>query len=177
MVERIILLVAAVLVAALFLFAAWNAPSDEADLENIQRGFEISTINSAPPADDWFREQVIESDKAVLVDFKADWCGPCRMLFPHLEDLQKKHSNKLNLVQVDVDDQPKLARHYAVGPIPMVLLFLDGRPVDGFLGYREPEVIEAIVGPHLTGSTSELIDEEQAEEKTASHAQVESVLQ
>lgn len=94
-----------------------------------------------------FDTQISQSDKLVLVDFRADWCGPCKMLGPVLHDLAEKHSDKIDVLKVNVDDtanQP-LAVEYNVRSIPQVTLFKDGAQVDQFVGAVPPDQIEAYI--------------------------------
>lgn len=74
-----------------------------------------------------FREIVLEADTPVLVDFYADWCGPCRLLAPVLEELAREKPDA-RVVKVNIDHAPELAQHYRVSSIPTVLVFKDGKP-------------------------------------------------
>jgi thioredoxin 1 len=76
--------------------------------------------------DNSFQAEVLESDKPVLVDFWAPWCGPCRIIAPHLEELQS--------VKLNVDDNPQTAAQFNVMSIPMLLLFKDGQAVHQIIG-------------------------------------------
>lgn len=146
MVERVILIIAAVLVGLLLIYAISNAPPQNGSGES-DTGINLADYNYAPPADKWFQENVVDEQRAVIVDFKAEWCGPCRILHPHLVKLEKKYGDQLKLVQVDVDERSNLARHYKIQAMPTVLLFVDGKVVSGFLGYRDLAEIEAIFKP------------------------------
>ncbi|MDP8210766.1 MAG: thioredoxin [Candidatus Stygibacter australis] len=76
---------------------------------------------------DNFQKEVLESTKPVLVDFWAPWCGPCRALAPTLEELAEKHSDKVTVGKLNVDENPELATKYHVMSIPTLLLFKDGQ--------------------------------------------------
>lgn len=145
MFERLLLLAAAVMIALLFIYAVVISPPKP------EGNAGLGAMNKSIPDDRWFQENVVASDIPVLIDFKAEWCGPCRLLHPHLVELEEKYVGRLKVVQVDVDENQyqKLVRHYSVDSIPMVLLFVEGKVVDGFLGYREYADIEKIVAPHL----------------------------
>jgi len=81
-----------------------------------------------------FDEVVLNSDKPVLVDFWAAWCGPCRMLAPIVEELSKDYGDKIVVGKVDVDSNQKYAAQYGVRNIPTVLLFKGGEVVDKQVG-------------------------------------------
>jgi thioredoxin 1 len=81
-----------------------------------------------------FQAEVLESDKPTLVDFWAPWCGPCRIIAPHLEELQSERGEDLRIVKLNVDDNPQTAAQYNVMSIPMLLLFKNGQPVHQIIG-------------------------------------------
>jgi thioredoxin 1 len=83
--------------------------------------------------DDNFQAEVIEHDQPVLVDFWAPWCGPCRIIAPHLEELDKERDD-LRIVKLNVDDNPQTAAQYNVMSIPMLLLFKNGAPIHQIIG-------------------------------------------
>jgi len=84
---------------------------------------------------DSFKEKVLESQVPVIVDFYADWCGPCKKLGPALEEKIKNNAGKVKLVKVNVDDHDELAEEYEVGGIPHVILFVDGVITNQFTGF------------------------------------------
>jgi thioredoxin 1 len=96
----------------------------------------MSTIRHLTTAD--FLDEVIHSDVAVLVDFYADWCGPCRMLALVLEGLARELAGQVKIVKVNVDDEPELAQHFRVQSIPTLLTFRDGQLVDRLVGIGSP---------------------------------------
>ncbi|MGA5817039.1 thioredoxin [Kitasatospora sp. NPDC094028] len=83
-----------------------------------------------------FTADVLESDKPVLVDFWATWCGPCRQVAPVLEDIAAEHGDKLTVVKLDVDANQKTAAEYNVISIPTLILFKGGQPVKQITGAR-----------------------------------------
>ena len=76
---------------------------------------------------DVFEEKVLEADKPVLVDFYADWCGPCKMMIPVLDELSAEKADELTIYKINVDENPDIARQYKVMSIPTLILFKDGQ--------------------------------------------------
>ncbi len=85
--------------------------------------------------DNNFQAEVLEADKPVLVDFWAPWCGPCRIIAPHLEELAGERED-LRIVKLNVDDNPQTAARFNVLSIPMVILFEDGEAQETVIGAR-----------------------------------------
>ena len=92
-----------------------------------------------------FENEVMHSDKPVLVDFYADWCGPCKMLSPVLHELAEEKADTLKIGKVNVDEQMELAMRFQVSSIPMIVLFKDGNPVAKSVGFRPKAEIAAMV--------------------------------
>ncbi|MBP6910913.1 thioredoxin [Patescibacteria group bacterium] len=97
-----------------------------------------------------FNELITTSDKLIMVDFRAEWCGPCRILKPVLEQLAEKYADKVELVKIDVDAQDNypLAVEYQVNSIPQVTFFKNGVKVDQFIGVVPPVRIDEIINQH-----------------------------
>jgi len=97
-----------------------------------------------------FQADVLSSGKPVLVDFWAEWCGPCRMVSPILDEISAEHGEKLTIVKVNVDEEPALAQQYGITSIPALQVFQGG------------EVVKSIVGakpkPQLLADLSEFIN-------------------
>ena len=83
---------------------------------------------------DNFDKEVLKSDIPVMVDFFAEWCGPCKMMGPVVEELEEEYKGKIKIGQLNVDDNPEIAERYSVMSIPTFLIFKDGKPVETAIG-------------------------------------------
>lgn len=83
-----------------------------------------------------FQADVLSSSKPVLVDFWAEWCGPCRMVSPILDEIAGEHADKITIVKVNVDEEPALAQQYGITSIPAMQVFLDGEVVKSIIGAK-----------------------------------------
>ena len=92
-----------------------------------------------------FAENVLKSDKPVLVDFWATWCGPCRMIAPNVEKIAEDHAAEFVVGKVNVDEEADLAEEFGIRSIPTLILFRNGRPVAQTLGYKTVEQLEEFV--------------------------------
>ncbi|XP_037785345.1 thioredoxin, mitochondrial-like [Penaeus monodon] len=93
-----------------------------------------------------FTERVLKSSTPVVVDFHAQWCGPCKLLGPRLETIIGSKGDKVHLAKVDIDDVSDLALEYGVTAVPSVLAVKGGKVVDKFVGLQEESRIESFVG-------------------------------
>ena len=92
-----------------------------------------------------FEEEVLDSTKKVLVDFNAEWCGPCRMIAPVLEKIAKENDN-IKIVSVNVDNNNELAREYNVFSIPCLVVIKDGKEINRSVGLISKKEIEELIG-------------------------------
>ena len=95
-----------------------------------------------PVTDSDFDQEVLEADTVVLVDFWAEWCGPCKMVAPVLDDLSQEYDGKIKFTKVDVDENPQTAMKYGIRSIPTLLVFKGGSPVDQVVGAVPKAVIK-----------------------------------
>ena len=99
----------------------------------------MGTINVS---DTSFESEVISSEQPVLVDFWAEWCAPCKMIAPIVEELSNEYQGQVKFTKVDVDENPEVAQKYGVRGIPTLLVFNDGAPVDQLVGALPKKTIK-----------------------------------
>ncbi|MDP9096460.1 MAG: thioredoxin TrxA [Pseudomonadota bacterium] len=85
--------------------------------------------NTVAVSDDSFKTQVLDAEGPVLVDFWAEWCGPCKMIAPALEEIATEFAGRVTVAKVNIDDNPMSPNTYGVRGIPTMILFKDGKPV------------------------------------------------
>ena len=96
-----------------------------------------------------FEADVLNSSTPVLVDFWAEWCGPCRMIAPILEQVAEEHAGALKVVKLNVDENPETMKKFSVRGIPTLLLFKDGKAADTQVGAVHKAQLSAFVTPHI----------------------------
>ena len=103
--------------------------------------FEVTDAN--------FQEEVLSSSLPVLVDFWAEWCGPCKMIAPNVDQIAHQYEGKLRVGKMDVDTEPGVAERFGIQGIPTLILFKNGQPIQQIVGYRTKEQLDRAVAPHL----------------------------
>ena len=94
-----------------------------------------------------FADDVLGSDKPVLVDFWASWCGPCKMVAPVLEEIASEHVEKITIAKMDIDANPSTPRNYQIMSIPTMILFSRGKPVKQIVGAKpKAALLEDLAG-------------------------------
>jgi thioredoxin 1 len=96
-----------------------------------------------------FDQKVIQSDKPVLIDFWAEWCVPCHMVSPVVEEIARDHAGALSVGKLNVDDNPETARRYGVMSIPTLIVFKDGQEKARVVGARGKDAILRESEPHF----------------------------
>jgi thioredoxin 1 len=93
-----------------------------------------------------FDQEVLASETPVLVDFWAEWCGPCHAVSPILEKIVEERNGELKLVKVNIDEEQELARRYGIMSIPAMIIFKDGEPAAGAVGAQPKGALERALG-------------------------------
>ena len=101
--------------------------------------------NTVAVSDDTFKSQVLESKEPVLVDFWAEWCGPCKAIGPALEELAAEFKGRVTVAKVNIDDNPVSPNDYGVRSIPTLIMFKDGKPVETMQGAKPKSVLKQFI--------------------------------
>ena len=107
------------------------------------------SANITAVTDQSFEQDVLKSDLPVLVDFWAEWCGPCRQIAPILEQVAAESAGKLKIVKLNVDENPQTPPKFSIRGIPTLILFKDGKPAATQVGAVAKTQLVAFVAPHL----------------------------
>ena len=102
-----------------------------------------------PVTDATFEEQVLQSKGAVLVDFWATWCGPCRAIAPILDEIANEQAEKLTIMKLDIDENQQVAGQFGIMSIPTMILFKDGQPVKQIVGAKPKPALMRDLAPFL----------------------------
>ena len=103
-------------------------------------------------SDSSFDKEVVKAEKPVLVDFWAEWCGPCKMIAPVLEKLAEEYASSLKIVKLDVDNNPGAPERFEVMSIPTMILFKDGKPVERMVGYVPRQRLVNKIKPYIVAA-------------------------
>ena len=99
--------------------------------------------------EDSFETEVLKSDKVALVDFFADWCGPCKIMAPIVEQLAEEYEGQAVIGKLNIDDEPFVASRYRVLSIPTLMFFKDGKEVERIVGATDKAEVEAKLKAHI----------------------------
>lgn len=95
-----------------------------------------------------FKQVVLEAKLPVLVDFWAEWCGPCRAVAPVVEELSKEYSGKIEFAKINVDENGTLASQYGIMSIPTLIIFKKGKPAEQVIGFRPKAELKKLLDSH-----------------------------
>ncbi len=104
--------------------------------------------------DSSFEQVVLQSNRPVLVDFWAEWCGPCRVLAPTVEAVAEQYAGDARVVKLNVDDSPAITQRYGVQGIPTLILFKDGEEKERIIGVVSKEAISRTIDEHVGGASN-----------------------
>ena len=99
-----------------------------------------------PVTEATFEQEVLQSEKPVIVDFWAEWCGPCHAIAPVLDRIAEEHGGERKVVKVNIDEEQGLAMRYGIASIPTVMLFKDGEPAAAAIGAQPKQALEKSLG-------------------------------
>ena len=105
--------------------------------------------NAKSVTDDTFQSEVLDSSDTIMVDFWAEWCGPCRAVSPILDAIAEEHADKIKIVKLNVDDNPQMAMKYQITSIPRMMVFRNGEVVKSVLGAKPKPALEAELAEFL----------------------------
>jgi len=101
-------------------------------------------------SDATFAEEVKnEKEKAVLVDFWAEWCGPCRMIAPVVEEVAREYDDKLKVCKLNVDENSQIAAEYGIMSIPTLIIFKEGEEKERIIGYQTKEELKRVINSYV----------------------------
>jgi thioredoxin 1 len=110
-----------------------------------QGDFGMASADMIELKDSTFENEVLKSDKPVLVDFWAPWCGPCRMIAPVVEEIASSYSGRLKVAKLNVDDNQEITMKFGIRSIPTLILFKDGKALEQIIGAVPKSEIERVI--------------------------------
>lgn len=105
--------------------------------------------NTIDVTDETFEQSVLESEKSVLVDFWAEWCPPCKLLAPIIDEVAGEYNDRLTVAKLNTEANSQTAAKYKVTAIPTLILFKNGEEVERLVGFRDKEGLKSAIDPHV----------------------------
>lgn len=105
--------------------------------------------NVTKTSQETFKDDVLDAERPVLVDFYADWCGPCKIIGPIVEDLASDYEGRVDVRKVDVDDNSNLTTHFGIRGIPTLMLFKNGEPIETVVGVTSKTELANVLDRHV----------------------------
>ena len=143
---------------ALLMLAACNNKTENQD-NNTAGGNEEATRSEMPVASpddegqtEWIKQTTIMGSKPMVIDFYAEWCGPCKQLSPILDEIEKNHKNEVIFKRIDIDQEPDMATMFNIQAIPLLMFVTPKGEYQTLMGLQDPEVIEAKISELLKRS-------------------------
>ncbi|MBD3264507.1 MAG: thioredoxin [Candidatus Omnitrophica bacterium] len=96
-----------------------------------------------------FDQEVIQSDKPVLIDFWAPWCGPCKIVAPVIEEVARNYADRLKVCKLNVDEAPEIATRYSIMSIPTLMVFKEGKVMETKIGAMDKNGLERLIQPYM----------------------------
>ena len=106
-------------------------------------------MTTYPTSDDSFEKDITNENSLILVDFWAEWCGPCKQIGPILEELATQYENKIKIFKINIDENPQTPQKYGVRGIPTLILFKDGNLIDSKVGSLPKSALESWLSQNL----------------------------
>jgi len=110
--------------------------------------------NVRETSDGTFEDDVLKSDRPVLVDFWAEWCAPCRMLAPTVEAIAEKYASTASVVKLNVDHNPSVSQRFGIKGIPTLILFKNGKEEERVVGATSEQAISRMLDKHVSAATA-----------------------
>jgi thioredoxin len=127
-----------------------ETPEERPPPEERERGTNVAMIGDVTDGD--FEERVLGSEIPVLVDFWAEWCVPCHMVSPVVEEIGRDKGETLQVAKLNIDDNPEVTRRFGVMSIPTLMLFKGGKEIARVVGARGKEALLKEIDPHVTAA-------------------------
>jgi thioredoxin 1 len=119
-------------------------------LKIVSKGFRIIITSMSDVTDASFQQQVLQAKNPVVVDFWAPWCGPCKIISPIVEELGEEYKGKVDVLKMNVDDNPQVSSQYGIMSIPTLIVFKNGQPVKSTIGAQPKENIKRMIDESLS---------------------------